>query len=418
MIWPANDEINAPTTFENACVAAISSGESLLLASGTTAVLTTEVRLRGDQHLTIAGEAPGCSIKGNTWCLFVVGKRSKLEITGIEIQHFQVNDNHRELGAAIQATNRGVVFLDSCTVTSVSGFGIWTVLSAQVVLKSCEVVTPARSACVCFGNSHLSMMDTLVVGAGVHAVCARGAVQVKLERCRIEHSVYRGIYAYANAKVELNGCVVTGTVRSDHAAIEAHALQLGEAAAIVVRNSIVEGNAGVGLRLHGNVDTVLEGNTVRDNGGGGFDIEFHTETAIARRPKISAARIGDWRCNACQNIEAEVLFCKQLTCPRCGGAKEDGTALSEREVILLNRIDLGVCGVWEYDAGQVWKRFDTASDKALEDAYQRQRINVDEPAEVVLLGDGKWAVDLGKMQQLNIKTQMMRLVRRVAPQSP
>jgi hypothetical protein len=276
--------------------------------------------------------------------------------------------------------------------------------------------------------------------------------------CQITNSAVRAIYAYANASLTLEDCTVTGTLRTDKAAIEVSALQLPkpqkvepstpskknpllllEAASLTMRRCRIQDNLGAGVRLRGHVTHVLEDNEIASNGGG--NVEFLTDLVdemadqhdgLRRDAAGSSFRMGDWWCPAC---EPQVAIMGRLDkCPRCDADKANGgRLLTSHEISQCNRQDTktaatastsasfpteNITWLFDGDDDKGWLSYDEESCKILEDMFQKysnvgESINRKEAADpIVFLQGGKYQVNVRSMEQINVQTQFPRLVRR------
>jgi hypothetical protein len=73
---------------------------------------------------------------------------------------------------------------------------------------------------------------------------------------------------------------------------------------------------------------------------------------------------------------------------------------------------------WWFDGEEAWLPYDEESTKQLEETYQRylagsaQEETVDQNSPVVFLSGGRYQVDIKTMEQINVESHFLRLVRR------
>jgi hypothetical protein len=235
-------QLKQGTTFEEACQFAVETHRTLFLLQDIKDLPDT-ILLRKREHLTIRGEgrriqeaskqqeisssssSSSSSIKkriqisGKIHSLFLLNNHSKLTLHDIELVHEDVDDGS-QVGAAVNLRYKSSTQIENCSIISHAGFCCWAVQKSSIDLRQCYLHAPLRSALVCFGNAKLLTNECTIMKSGVHGVCARGECQIKLINTSILHSAVRGLYAYANASVDLHGCTVSGTCRKDMAAIE------------------------------------------------------------------------------------------------------------------------------------------------------------------------------------------------------
>jgi hypothetical protein len=219
----------------------------------------------------------------------------------------------------------------------------------------------------------------------------------------------------------------------------------------------VTGNAGVGIRIRGPVqvsaldDNGSNGNIFEENGGGNIDYmdsedsiddpgsksniidsEAAIVTALRRDSSGSSFRQGDWWCPNCHNPK-QIVPGSRNACPRClKGGKSMGTFLTKEEVTKLNRGSYCVkitnddskdeLPTWCFDTDNgAWHPYDSESSQKLESAFQSlcqkqqnvsAEISTQQPSPIVSLHGGKYQVNVKTMEQINIETHFLRLVRR------
>lgn len=293
-------------TFLEACQLAAESHRPLHLSQDIMDLSETIV-LRRRQELSIVGRIPSSTsfpsssceisegaqklsppssrrirISGKIHSLFLLNNNSQLKLRDLELVH-QDDDGEdcRKVGAAVNLRYKSKAWLERCTVTSHAGFCCWAVQKASMDLEGCHLEAPLRSAVVCFGQAKFDGRSLTIANVGVHGVCARGECHIRLVDSSILDSAVRGLYAYANAAVCLEGCTVRGTARPDMAAIEVSSAEVvasailndnsGEtakgktnkkkkknvviqkASSLIMNECHVIDNAGVGVRIRGGV---------------------------------------------------------------------------------------------------------------------------------------------------------------------
>jgi hypothetical protein len=395
----------------------------------------------------------------------MVENKNRLVMENICLMHTLEAEDHRQVGAAILLRHKAQAVLKSCRIVSHSGYCCWLVQKTKASLTNCILEARTRSAIACFGRPTCHLMQCVIPDAGVHAVCARGASHVELKMCQITNCAVRAIYAYANASVTLEDCIVTGTLRTDQAAIEVSALQvseppkeelapinskkgstkgpilLPEAASLTMRRCVIKDNLGAGIRLRGHVTHVLEDNEITGNGGG--NVEFLTNlvdemsdqhNGFRRDAAGSSFRMGDWWCPAC---ERQVAVMGRLDkCPRCDADKANGgKLLTSHEILQCNRQNTktattagtaarsraeNVTWLFDLDDDKGWRTYDEESANILEDTFQKF-FNLDDTMNrkeaidpLVFLQAGKYQVNIRSMEQINVQTQFPRLVKRLS----
>lgn len=448
-------------TFEEACLEAADASHPLVLTQDVT--LKDTIRLRSQQQLVIQGNAPHHatndnhrpSISGNVHSLFLLNNKSSLILTNVDLIHTLQTDNHKEVGAAVNLRSKATLSATNCTIRSISGFSVWAVQKCQVNLTSCLLMSQARSPLVCFGNVNCTLTNCRIEKAGVHAICGRGCVRLRLQSCHIVDSAARAIYAYAGAAVHLEQCCISGTSHPHKAAIEVASMAPNSKddvstdsvsnsqtlkSTLTIGGSQIVDNCGVGIRLRGPVTYHETGtNILARNAGGNLElaqqeseedkslspsnINKHNNSSPIRRDAAgSSFRRGDWYCQACESC----VIGRAESCPSCGDTKAlNGRLLTLNEIGLLNKgVDIrktnpknylfkGLEVAWYFDGDDEkgWILYDKESCHRLEQLYQKFRNErVDSP--VTLLSGGKYKVNVVTMEQVNVETHFLRMIRR------
>eukprot|EP00536_Pseudo-nitzschia_multiseries_P014601 jgi/Psemu1/215271/e_gw1.734.8.1 len=205
----------------------------------------------------------------------VLRKRQFLTIRGEDNKNN--SEDCRKVGAAVNLRYKSGVVIEDSSLTSHAGFCCWAVQKATMHLERSFFSAPLRSALVCFGQTVLECRSSTIADSGVHGVCARGECLIRIVDCSLVDAAVRGLYAYANASVFLEGCSVRGTVRPDKAAIEVasampspspsetgnhvvvtkskpKATTKTKTSSLVMKACTVTDNAGVGVRIRGGVE--------------------------------------------------------------------------------------------------------------------------------------------------------------------
>ena len=333
---PHDDKYNLQT-FAEACLFAADSHRPLHLSQDVKNLPETIV-LRKHQYLTIQGimpspvpspssssQSPPCrkkiQISGKTHSLFLLNNHSQLKLLDLELVHEEDTDGEdsdcRKVGAAVNLRYKSKAWIEDCSVSSHVGFCCWAVQKASIDLDRSYLEAPLRSALVCFGQARLKARSSTIANVGVHGVCARGECLLELIDCSIVDSAVRGLYAYANAYVYLEGCTIRGTVRPDMAAIEVSSavptssvamghknddnnnnsasgkkgrIIVQKTSSLIMNKCRVAENAGVGVRIRGGVryDIKLENKDNEtfdcekrncfDRNSGGNEIDFRPAT--------------------------------------------------------------------------------------------------------------------------------------------
>ena len=469
-----DDESSSSITFLEACQLAAESHRPLHLSQDITNV-SEMIILRKRQRLSIVGVSPTrIKIACKLHSLFLLNNQSELELQSLQLNHLESDgDDCRNVGAAVNLRYKSKARLVDCIVTSQSGFCCWAVQKASMSLRDCHLEAPLRSAVVCFGQAKFLGDSCTVANVGVHGVCARGECTIKLVDSSIVDAAVRGLYAYANASVCLEGCTVRGTVRPDMAAIEVlsvatpkvkmstnskpnkrKAVVPEKASSLTMTGCHVIDNAGVGVRIRGGVRHNLHPDNTSNHFArnlGGNEVDFRAATDEDQKsngeqedgsnPKSpsnehfqrdaagSSFRKGDWWCPKC--LPKDIVHGSKDSCPRCSSNKDDGTLLSSEEVIHLNRgggsseAIARITPTWWFDGDDAgWLPYDIESNEKLESAFQalcpldEQSTGYSEGADatknnqIVLLSNGRYRVNLETMEQINTDSHFLRLVQR------
>lgn len=318
-------------TFVEACQLAAENHRPLHLSQDITDLSETIV-LRRRQHLSIVGKVPSSGeksgentqdtilsssrrikIAGKVHSLFLLNNQSQLKLRDLELVH-QDDDGEdcRNLGAAVNLRYKSKAWLEKCSITSHAGFCCWAVQKASMDLDRCYLEAPLRSAVVCFGQARFEDRCSTIANAGVHGVCARGECHIRMAGSSIVDAAVRGLYAYANASVFLDGCTIRGTARPDMAAVEVSSAEVAtteilstngenqnsgktkvkthkknvviqKSSSLIMNGCRVTDNAGVGVRMRGGVRHNLLTNNDNPNhfatNLGGNEVDFRSTTA-------------------------------------------------------------------------------------------------------------------------------------------
>eukprot|EP00934_Nitzschia_sp_Nitz4_P008478 Nitzschia sp. Nitz4//scaffold12_size214221//156006//157364//NITZ4_001521-RA/size214221-processed-gene-0.173-mRNA-1//-1//CDS//3329535083//8468//frame0 len=437
-------ESSSNISLEELCEQAVQSNQPILLTQNV--VLTEGIRLKGQQKLVLRGQTSSQEkviVSGSVFSLFLLNNHSHLDLQDIHLRHTLQTDDHKDVGATVQLRSKATLTASSSTFYSASGFCTWSVQKCNVHLQHCLLQAPARSACVCFGQSNCILDDTILEDAGVHALCGRGTVQLTLRNCRITNCAARAIYAYAGATLCIENCMIEGTSHPAKAAIEvasstqADAGETGNAtnnstSTFTIADTQVVDNAGVAICLRGPVKYHTHGHNVLERNGRG-DWEIFTtdgpgndavkvENSIRRDESGSSFRRGDWCCLNCDSLQVG----RNETCSKCQATQAArGHLLTMNEIGLLNRgIDYRLPQndspviPWYFDGDDKgWIRYDGTTSRCLEERFQAVRNNQNPPgillpATVVLPNNPNYCVDVRSMEQVNQRTQFLRLVKR------
>lgn len=422
------------STFQEACDEAVRLGLPLCITEDIE--LPETIKLGQQQQLLIRGSRKGdgdrkVKLSGKLHSLFLLNNRSQLILEHLDLHHTVETHDHKKVGAAVNLRSKSRLKADQCSFTSSSGFCVWAVQKCQVELSICYFVARARSSIVCFGQASCRLTACRLEDAGVHAVCARGVCHIRLQECTIVNSAARAIYAYAGATLDVKKCKISGTMHPAKAAIEV-ASSIGTkgggdkliSTIRIVQTKISE-NKGAGIRLRGDVhfeESEMD-DMFCDNVGADVEVvreEDEPRSASDMVPKRddagSSFRMGDWLCTACRNLNTmNMANCQQCNADHPTHAK----LLSNNEIVLLNRgIDAFQAKelriIWEFDGDDEkgWVAYDEESSLRLEESYQELLSGETKSASTVLLAKGRYMVDINTMQQINTKTQFLRLVRR------
>jgi hypothetical protein len=435
LVWckEANDD-GSTSSFEEVCLLAAETHRPLHLSANV--ILKETITLRKRQHLVIKSSVTDdarVSISGDLHSLFLLNNHSQLFLENIDLKHTLEADDHRKVGAAVNLRYKSTLAMTDCSISSTCGFCCWAVQKTSVRLHNCQLEATLRSPVVCFGQPKVLLQKCTIENAGVHAVCARGACHITIEHSYISKSACRAVYAYAQATVQLLETRISGTIRSDKAAVEVSAAGAGGpnglASSITIQGCQIVDNAGVGLLLRGNVECKLQETLLERNAGGNkvqtesLQEESSTTTAssttspLQRDPSGSSFRQGDWWCPQCH--PRRVVVGGHAECPLCQSTYQPEYCLSISEISQLNQgiISNGRStkrNKWHYDGDERgWILYDDTSNELLEDAFQRYCKAQEQADPLVILLEGKYQVNLEKMEQVNLQSQFLRLVKRI-----
>jgi hypothetical protein len=199
-------------------------------------------------------------------------------------------------------------------------------------------------------------------------------------------------------------------------------------------------NIGMGVCLRGPVLHVLEENEIERNGGGNLvqleeeddnenmDSDGNKNNASGphrRDASGSSFRKGDWWCPKC--IPKTPVIGRLDQCPTCQSEKGTAQPLTIQEITLLNQ-GTGIASenckynssniVWWFDGGddKRWVQYDVESCRLLERAFQEHNDpssrQQDAPIVKLCLGRANYQVNVQTMEQTNVESQFLRLVRR------
>jgi hypothetical protein len=450
----------AAATFDEACALACETGRPLVLRED--ALVSQTIVLKKRQHLVIRCMDQRQKLRGPVHSLFLLNNQSRLTLQNIELHHILESDDHRKIGAAVNLRYKAFLEMTDCLVHSQSGFCCWAVQKTRVTLTNCELRAPARSAVVCFGQATCHLKGCRVPDAGVHAICARGACRLELEECEVTRSAARAIYAYANASVTLKKCTVSHTLHPGKAAIEISAAGCATPegnstnnnknnssnnnqqnknktlSSLDMQDCNVVDNAGAGICLRGPVSCTITGNNVLERNAGGNVLEKDLLTdkedddndlknnQVRRDVAGTSFRRGDWWCPKCPLY---VLLDRQSQCSRCAAPKSQGRPLTVQEIHRCNQgtaiIEATTTTTWSFDADDKgWLAYDAEGSRLLEEAYQQYSSSSDSADSAkkknnnpsVLIAGGKYQVNVATMEQINVESHFMRLVRRQVEQ--
>ena len=102
------------------------------------------------------------------------GRRARLILENIVIEHTCFREHHKEIGACIFGLNQSLITIKNCNLQSHHGFAVWGVQRANIELEQCDISSVSRSGCVSFGRSCLSISRCRVHHCRLHGVCTRG----------------------------------------------------------------------------------------------------------------------------------------------------------------------------------------------------------------------------------------------------
>ena len=179
----------------------------------------------------------------------------RLDLSDVALLHSASLDRtaKRSLGAALFLRGKSNVTLTRCVVSSEAGFGVWVVQKASALLSNCQLPGSGRSSVVAFDQSRIECVNTSILDAMPHAICARGQSRVVVHRSRIERAHSRAVYTYHSASLELSDSLIAWTRSDEAAAIQVDALRPGDAARLAVSATVFKHNAGGDLSVSGNV---------------------------------------------------------------------------------------------------------------------------------------------------------------------
>lgn len=428
IVWSREEEAedtNGDTSsFETLCMLAAETKRPLHLYENV--ILKDTITLRKRQSLAIINKSTErVSLSGDLHSLFLLNNHSELILeNNIELKHTLEVDDHRKVGAAVNLRYKSKLTVTDSSISSTCGFCCWAVQKTTVTLSNCQLQAKLRSPVVCFGQPKVLLDNCVIEQAGVHAVCARGACHVTVRQCHISKSASRAVYAYAEASVQLIETTITETMRSDKAAVEVSAAGgKGRTSSITIQDCQIIDNAGIGLLLRGNVKWALKDSVVERNAGGNIlqttslqDDDGETNV-LQRDPAGSSFRQGDWWCPNCQ--PRHVVIGGESNCSKCNATQEQDHALSVSEISQLNQGVLSdnastVAASWYFDGDEHgWVRYDDTSNQLLEEIYQKYANAGQHVDPLVLLPTGEYQVNLEKMEQVNVSSQFLRLVKRI-----
>ncbi|KAG7363664.1 WWE domain containing protein [Nitzschia inconspicua] len=456
IVFPDNDEFDAATSscsFVSACHLAAETHRPIHLGCDIDSEsLDTIITLRKHQHLIIRGrrqqeetkeEFPNSSsdtstinhhnnnnsqkkkrtknplISGKLHSLFLLNNSSRLTLDHIDLRHEASHEDCRQIGAAVNLRYKSTALLQHCTIESESGFCGWAVQKSKLTVSDCILRAPIRSALVCFGQASLQVRQCHIEKPGVHGVCARGECHIHIQDSVIENATVRGVYAYANACLILERTILSGTIRSDMAALEVRSgddddnatsksngnnhYHSTKRSSLTMTNCRVVQNAGAGVKIRGDVllhnkDLEDGENCFEQNHGGNVVVVVHptddsdeigdqiSDHRSWNRPPqrdeaASSFRQGDWWCPQCFQPR-RVIPSTMHACSQCHAKKETGKLLTPSEVVDLNR------GVWVDPTTTIsntptwwfhgdkkdndWIQYDETSSRTLEEAFQQQ----------------------------------------------
>jgi hypothetical protein len=425
------------SSFQELCQFAVENERPLHLQCDIT--LNETIVLRKRQHLYITSDHINkkFTISGDLHSLFLLNNHSSLTLKRINLNHSLESEDHRKVGAAVNLRYKSSLNIFSCSIHSKSGFCCWAVQKTFLNLEDCELTAWIRSPVVCFGQPTCTLTRVIISNAGVHAICARGLCTLRLNHCTIKNSAARAVYAYANASVEMKHCHISHTKRPDKAAIEVSAAggggnnnddtQTKNQSKLVLKDCLVVDNQGIGVLLRGNVLFEMEENCILEGNYSGDlvktdslqdDDEAVKSAIIKRDASCSSFRQGDWWCPKKKNCcNKKIVIGGNEKCPDCQSPFRKKYLLTTTQIHHLNQGTFDVTKKlveWQFDADeQGWLPFDDASNRQLEEAFREKNSKNQQNQQIVLIQNGKYQVDLVKMEQTNVISQMLRLVRRI-----
>jgi Right handed beta helix region len=110
-----------------------------------------------------------------------LGKRTRLELHNIHLQHVCEHDDKRQVGAALFLLGGAAASLHSCTLSSTRGFGIWMVQKSTCELLECTITDCGRTGLVGLGTGSATLQRSAVNNCAVHGVCVRGSTSLLAE---------------------------------------------------------------------------------------------------------------------------------------------------------------------------------------------------------------------------------------------
>ncbi|KAJ1452858.1 hypothetical protein M885DRAFT_525490 [Pelagophyceae sp. CCMP2097] len=209
--------------------------------------------LKGDDSLCVANG----TVVGSGHAVFQAGgsRSGLLSLRNLNVLHLSsaARLEKRALGAAIFARGKAQVRMEGCAISSTAGFGLWLVQKSHAVADACRFEACGRSSVVAFEKTRFDLVDSTIVDATPHGICARGDAAIRVVRSRIENADLRAIYCYHSVALEVEDSAIFGTRSSESCAIQIDALRSVDAATLVLSNTKFEGNAGGDLDVKGTV---------------------------------------------------------------------------------------------------------------------------------------------------------------------
>eukprot|EP00980_Cylindrotheca_fusiformis_P024517 scaffold11979_cov130-Cylindrotheca_fusiformis.AAC.5 len=434
IIWWKNGDDDSSTSFQNACLLAANTRRPLHIAEPTNITLKETIILRKRQCLHIqSSSSTRSSISGDLHSLFLLNNHSQLILENVDLNHtlqLEKDEDHRKVGAAVNLRYKSSLIMTNGSISSHCGFCCWAVQKTSVQLIHCRLEATIRSPVVCFGQPNVLLRNCTIENAGVHAVCGRGACHITLQQCHISKSASRAIYAYAEACLVLQDTIVSETIRPDKAAIEVSAKGVSSnnnnhaSSSITMQNCQIVDNAGIGLLLRGSVICNLQDTMLERNAGGNKvqteslqEEETGQSVLLLRDPSGSSFRQGDWWCPVCKPqrvvVGAECQHCQSLHQPEYNLTLSEIQKLNQGSSILDSSTTSKKKSYhWYYDTDeQGMVRYDKQSNQCLEDAYQ-QYVKGGGKEVLVQIMEGTYQVNLERMEQVNLQSHFIRLVKR------